>query len=245
MPYTGNVAWHIRLKDFKGRDTAQYIEAVKAMAGRCAACQLPLGPDAALSLTVAITEGRDLDGVLSRTFDPALCHLRCQDPGLSVYEATDVIGGVAAVGARLLLSPGRSGTTHIPVLAYTLVPRVVMGEPGGEMTSVLVSTLLNYGFQLSFSADYGEILRRAAPVRDTCTCTVTVGGTVQLHGGGALLHSQQLDWSDPADAAWLQAAEAGHVLVISGDSLTITETDLELTAAAHLGTLVSGIVRAV
>jgi hypothetical protein len=56
--------------------------------------------------------------------------------------------------------------------------------------------------------------------------------------------SQQLDRRNPIDAAWLRAAGAGRVLVISGDNLTFTETDLELTAAARLGTLVTGIVPA-
>nr|WP_015061933.1 hypothetical protein [Arthrobacter sp. J3.40]AFK89310.1 hypothetical protein [Arthrobacter sp. J3.40] len=242
MPITSNVAWDGRLEAFKGRDTAHYIETVKATAGRCAACWLPLGPEAALSLTVTITEFQSLEGQPSLTFDHMVCHLQCQAPGLRVKESMGVVESVASVGARLVLSGGRSGTWNVPVLAYTLVPNVVVGEPGGEMTSALVSVLLNHGFQMSFSASYTDILQRAVPARETCTCTVTDGGAVQLHVDGLLMCSQQLDSGDRNDAAWLHAAGAGRVLVISGDNLTFTDADLELTAAARLGTLVTGIV---
>jgi hypothetical protein len=37
MPITSNVAWDERLEAFKGRDTAHYIETVKATAKCCAA----------------------------------------------------------------------------------------------------------------------------------------------------------------------------------------------------------------
>lgn len=244
MPITSNVAWDARLMAYKGRDTAHYIETVKATASRCGACRLPLGPGAALSLTVFITEGRNLEGIPSQTFEPAICHGQCQEPGLSVRKATDVMEDVTSVGARMVLSGGRSETTDTAVLAYTLVPNVVIGEPGGEMTSALVSVLLNHGFQMSFSASYTEILKSAVPARNTCTCTVAEGGVVQLHVDGLLMCSQQLDRTNSKDAAWLQAAGAGRVLVISGDNLTFTETELALTAAARLGTLVTGIVPA-
>ena len=244
MPITSNVAWDGRLEAFKGRDTTQYIETVKAATSRCAACLLPLGPGAALSLTVFITEGRALGGMPSLTFDSAVCHLQCQEPGLSVLGAIDVVEGVTSVGARLVLDGGGSGRPEIPVLAYTLVPNVVIGEPGGEMTSALVSVLLDHGFQMAFSASYTDILQQAVPARDTCTCTVAERGTVQLHIDGLLMCSQQLDRSKPNDAAWLQAADAGRVLVISGDNMTFTDTDLELTAAVRLGTLVTGTVPA-
>ncbi|WP_104140901.1 hypothetical protein [Arthrobacter sp. ZGTC131] len=244
MPITSNVAWDRRLEAFKGRDTAQYIATVMAVASRCAACQLPLGPGAALSLTVDITEGCDLEGTVCLTFDSVICHLQCQEPGLRVREATDVSDDLATVGARLVLRNRGGSRRNIAVLAYTLVPSLVFGEPGGEMTSALVSALLNHGFQMSFSASYTEILQRAVPVRETCTCTVADGGAVQLHVDGALMHSQQLDRRNLDDAAWLEAARAGRVLVISGDNLLFTDTDLELTAAARLGTLVTGIVPA-
>ncbi len=244
MPITSNVAWDERLEAFKGRDTAQYVETVKATASRCAACRLPLGPGAALSLMVFITEGSGSDGMSSLTFDPVVCHLQCQAPGLSMREAIGLVEGVISVGARLVLSRGGAGTATIPVLAYTLVPNVVIGEPGGEMTSALVSLLLNHGFQMSSSARYSDILERAVPAGNTCICTVADGGAVQLHVDGLLMCSQQLDRRNPNDAAWLQAAGTGRVLVISGDNLTFAETGLELAAAARLGTLVSGFVPA-
>ena len=58
------------------------------------------------------------------------------------------------------------------------------------------------------------------------------------------MNSQQLDRTNLNDSQWLQAAKAGRVLVISGDNISFTETGLELTAAARLGTLVTGFVPA-
>ncbi|MDQ0618478.1 hypothetical protein [Arthrobacter globiformis] len=180
---------------------------------------------------------------MSLTFDPAVYHLQCQQPGLNVSQATDCIGDdLASVGARLVLNWGGTGQTKIPVLAYTMVPSLVFGEPGGEMTSALVSALLNHGFQMALSDSYGEIVRQAVPVRQACTCTVSGDGAIELHVDGALMHSQQLDRTDPGDAIWLEGARAGHVLVISGDNLAFTDTGLELGAAARLGTLVTGAV---
>jgi hypothetical protein len=243
MPITSNVAWDARVETFKGRDTAQYIKSVMAAARRCAACGLPFGPGAALALTVEIIEGCDTEGTVSLTFDPAVYHLQCQQPGLSVSQATDCIGDdLSSIGARPVLNRGGAGQTKIPVLAYTLVPSLVFGEPGGEMTSALVSALLNHGFQMALSDSYGEIARQAVPVRDTCTCTIGGDGAVELRVDGALMHSQQLDRTDTGDVIWLEGARAGHVLVISGDNLAFTDTGLELSAAARVGTLVTGAV---
>lgn len=167
MPITSNIAWDRRLEAFKGRDTAQYIETVIAGARSCAACQLPFGPGAALSLTVDIAEGVDPQGTVSLTFDAAVCHRQCQERGFSVREAVGMMGDLSSVGACLVLSCG-AGTVNIPVLAYTLVPSLVFGEPGGEMTSALVSALLNHGFRMSFNAGYREIVQSAVPAGDTC-----------------------------------------------------------------------------
>ncbi|MEE2523854.1 hypothetical protein V1639_14775 [Pseudarthrobacter sp. J75] len=112
-----------------------------------------------MSLMVFITEGCDLEGISSLTFDPAVCHLQCQAPGLSAREAVEVVEDVTSVGARMVLSGGGLGKTDIAVLAYTLMPNVVVGEPRGEMTSALVSVLLKHGFEMSFSASYSEILQ--------------------------------------------------------------------------------------
>lgn len=209
---------------------------------RCAACRLPLGPGADLSLYVDITEGRDLDGTICIAFDSAVCHLQCQKPGLKVHQTAGYVGEPASVGARLLLGYGGTGQSNIPVLAYTLVRNLVFGKPGGEMTSALVSALLNHGFQMSLSDCYGETVRQACLVRETCTCVIGGSGEVELLVDDTLMHSQQLNRADPEDAMWLEEARAGHVLVISGDNLGFTDTGLELTAAARLGTLVTGAV---
>ncbi|MDP9696790.1 UNVERIFIED_ORG: hypothetical protein J2X79_004373 [Arthrobacter globiformis] len=242
MPITSNVAWDRRLEVFKGRDTAQYIDSVMASAKHCAACRLRLGAGDALSLTVDITESHGLEDTVCLSFDPAVCHLRCQEPGLRVRQTDDARDALASIGARMVLSGGGLGKTNIPVLAYTLVPSLASGEPGGEMTSALVSALLNHGFQLSLTASYRDIVQQAIPVGNTCTCPLAGGGTVQLHIDRELMHSQQLDEADAGDAAWLEGYKAGHVLVISGDNLVFTDTGLELAAAARLGTLVAGIV---
>lgn len=113
MPITSNVAWDGRLEAFKGRDTAQYIETVKATTSRCAACQLPLGPGAALSLTEFIAESRGLEGIVSSvSFDSAICHLQCQEPGLSVREAIDVVESVTSIGARWSWRVWAGGDRH-------------------------------------------------------------------------------------------------------------------------------------
>ncbi|RAM35821.1 hypothetical protein [Arthrobacter globiformis] len=242
MPITSNVAWDTRLESFKGRDTAQYIETVMGMASRCAACRLPLGPGAAVSLTVDITESHDLEGMVSLTFDPAVYHLQCQEPALRLIQSADFDSDLTSVGARLVLARGPGSERSIPVLAFTLTPSLVFGAPGGEMTSALVSALLNHGFQMSLTGSYGEIVRRSVPARDTCTCSVSDGRAGALHVDGELLHSQQHDQTDVGDALWLEGTTAGHILVISGDNLVFTETGLEVGVAARLGTLVTGIV---
>lgn len=230
MPMTGNVAWDGRLADFKGSDTARYIEMVTATANRCAACRPRFGPGADLSLTVDITEGCDSGGAPCRAFKPAVCHLQCQEPKLKVHQATHCIGDdLASVGARLVLDYGGPGQANIPVLAYTLVPSLVIGEPGGEMTSAMVSALLSPDFQMSLSDSYGEIAQQACLVQDTCT--VDSGGAVELLVDGEPMYSQQLDQTDPGDALWLEGARAGHLLVISGYNLVFRDAGLELSAA--------------
>ena len=167
MPITSSVAWDGRLEAYKGRDPAHYIEMVKTAARRCAAYRLPLASGAATSLTVDITEGRDLEGIPSLTFDAAVCHLTCQEPGLRVHQATGVMQGPFSFGVRMVLSRGSVEKKNVPVLAYTLVPNMVLGEPGGEITSALVSLLLNHGFQMSPSASYTEKFCSARSLRGT------------------------------------------------------------------------------
>lgn len=245
MPITSTVGWDGRLAAFRGRDAEHYVAMIAAVAKHCGACRLPLGPGSVLSLNVEITAGCDVTGTECLAFNAVICHLRCQEPGLRVREATDVPADMTSVGARMVFSKrGGSGRRSIAVLAYTQVPNLVFGEPGGEVTSVLVSALLGRGFQLSFSANWTEILQRAVPVAESCSCSVTNGEGVQLHVDGQLMHSQQLDMENRDDAAWLEAARTGAVLVISGDNLFFTGTGLELGAAARLGTLVTGLVPA-
>ncbi|MBT2551565.1 hypothetical protein [Arthrobacter sp. ISL-5] len=123
----------------------------------------------------------------------------------------------------------------------TLFPVLSFREPCGELTSALVSVLLSHGFELSMSTDYKEIVQHARDVRPGVGCTVTGQGLVSLHIDGELMYSEQLDPADAGETKWLEAAtRAGKVLVISGDYLEITDTGLNMDAAARLGTLVTG-----
>jgi hypothetical protein len=104
------------------------------------------------------------------------------------------------------------------------------------MTSALVSALLNHGFQLSFNDTYGDIVRQARPVRDTCTCTVGSDGAVELRMDGALMHSRQLDPMDPRDNTWLEAATAGHILA---SAVTTSDSQMPAWSSAQRHTLAS------
>jgi hypothetical protein len=46
----------------------------------------------------------------------------------------------------------------------------------------------------------------------------------------------QIELSDPEDVAWLGAADKGPVLVLGGDNIIVTDTTLDITAAASMGT---------
>jgi hypothetical protein len=58
--------------------------------------------------------------------------------------------------------------------------------------------------------------------------------------GGKSIYSEQLDPMKPDDTERLKEAAHGSVLVIAGDNLVVTESALNLAAAAALGTLVIG-----
>ncbi|WP_427006130.1 hypothetical protein [Pseudarthrobacter sp. H2] len=241
MRVTSNVAWDERLEAFRGRDTTGFVALLAAAASACAACGLALQHQERLSLIVDITEGRD-GGIEYRTVDTRICHGRCRAPGLTLRTAAGAPDELTARGGRLILGHrDSSGIRAIPVLAYTLVPVLTFREPGGELTSALVSILLSHGFRLTLSTDYAEILRNARDVHNSAGCTVTEQGHVCLLINGEQMYSRQLNPAAAGDAAWLQAAaREGKVLVISGDYLQITGTGLNLDAAAALGTLVTG-----
>jgi hypothetical protein len=242
MPVTRNVAWDERLEAFKGRATNDFVALVAATADACAACQLPLRPEEQLSLIVDITEGTDGGGIEFLAFDTCICHRRCREPALTLRSAAGGPDEFKSRGARLILGhPDSTGIRAVPVLAYTLAPVLTFREPGGELTSVLVSVLISHGFQLTMSTDYGEMLRHVRDVHTSVSCTATEDGQVSLQINGEPVHSQQLNPAVPGDAAWLEAAaREGKVLVISGDYLKITNTGINIDAAARLGTLVTG-----
>jgi hypothetical protein len=129
------------------------------------------------------------------------------------------------------------------VLAFTFVPVLSFREQGGELTSALVALLLARGFQLAMSPDYAAILEQAAEAAADCMITLTPTGLLCLTLDGEILYREQLHPANADDAEWLQAAtSSGHILVISGDNLDITETGLDVRPAARHGTLVIGTV---
>jgi hypothetical protein len=243
MPVTRNVAWDERLESFKGRDTTYYVTTAAAIATACAVCGGLLQPDEPLSLSVDIIESTAPDGTEYVTFRDYVCHRHCSSPGLTMHKAPWKPAELTPLAVRLiLLQRADSGDPRIivPALAYTLVPVVSFREPGGELTSALVSMLLSHGFQLALSPEYADILEQAAEVESDCSMTVTKAGLVTLDVGGETIYSEQLDLMKPDAAEWLDHAAHGSVMVIAGDNLVITESALNLTAAAAMATLVIG-----
>jgi hypothetical protein len=244
MPVTRNVAWDSRLESFKGRDTTHYVSSAAAIATTCLACRHPLQPNEPLSLSVDITESTTADGTEYVTFHDYVCHRHCSAPGLTVHTASWRPADLTPLAARLVLTQtagaGNPGIV-VPALAYTLVPVVSFREPGGELTSALVSILLSHGFQLALSPDYTAILEQAADVAASCRLSATRAGLVTVDIGGETIYSEQLDPMKPDDAQWLEhAAAQGSILVIAGDNLVITDRVLDADPAAVLGTLVIG-----
>ncbi|MFE4837285.1 hypothetical protein ACFRAU_21725 [Arthrobacter sp. NPDC056691] len=245
MPTTRNVAWDGRLQAFKGRDTTHYVTAAADLAKTCAHCRVPLESDEPVSLLVDITQSTAPDGTEYLTFTDAVCHRRCSGPALAVRQTPWQPDTLSPVAARVLLTQESNGgrTRVVPALAFTFIPVLSFREDGGELTSALVSLLLAHGFQLAMSADYAAILEQAAEPAANCRITVTPDGFLRLKLDGELLYREQLHLGSADDAEWLQAAaHGGHILVISGDNLGITETGLDISPAARHGTLVIGTV---
>jgi hypothetical protein len=244
MPVTHNVAWDGRLESFKGSDTTRYVATAAAVATTCDRCRRPLRAEEPLSLIVDITESTAPDGTEYLTFSDWVCHRRCGDPAVTVHDSPYRPEGLAPLAARVILID-RSGAglaRTVPVLAYTLVPVVSFRETGGELTSALVAILLSHGFQLAMSGDYSDILDQVHQTGNHCRFTVSRKGLLTLDVGGETMYREQLNPESPDDAEWLRAADGGSILVIGGDNLVISESSLDIAAAAELGTLVIGTV---
>ena len=241
MSTTMNVEWDPGLEAYKGRDTTTYVAVAAATATACAQCRQPLSAQGPLSLSVHVTEGPDRDGTEYFTFDPEICHRSCREPSLMVTAKHGEPVEFTPHAARFLLED-RAAATTTAVLVFTYKPTMSFREPGGEMASALVTGLISQGFQLSMSADIGEILSGSGPVADSFTCRMTREGLLTLHAGGAIAFQERLDPADLDEAAWLGVAGNGTVLVVGGDNLTINDTNIYLAPAALLGTLVAGLV---
>jgi hypothetical protein len=247
MPVTRNVAWDGRLESFKGADTTDYVLTAAALAKACTACREPLKPGQPLSLLVNITQCTAPDGTEYLTFTDSVCHRQCNRPALTIERIPWQLQPFSSLSARIILTQesGADLLRVVPVLAFTVVPVVTFREQGGDRTSALVTLLLSQGFQLGMSADYEEILDQATSVDSGCSFTGTPEGVIKFRIDGEVLHHERLQLNQPyaPDAQWLQAARsAGHVLIISGDNLDISESTLGLHGAARQGTLVIGTV---
>lgn len=244
MPVTDNVAWDGRLESFKGGDTAYYVTKAAALATQCTFCRRPFEPGDLLSLSVDVIESTAPDGTEYVTFSDFVSHLKCSEPDLTVRRTVWRPTVLVPFAARVILSQeaadaGRPGA--VAALAYTLVPTLTFREPGGELTSALVSTLLSHGFELALSPEFTQLLALAGEVEESAL-TISDEGLVTITVGQETLYAEQLNTQNPGDAQWLEAARDGRVLVMAGDNLIITETRLDVHAAARLGTLVIGYV---
>jgi hypothetical protein len=76
----------------------------------------------------------------------------------------------------------------------------------------------------------------AEDVENSCTLTVTPEGLTSLALAGTPICRMQIELSDPEDVAWRGAADKGPVLVLGGDNIIVTDTTLDITAAASMGT---------
>ena|SRR5919205_2632261 len=241
MPTTSNVEWDPALESFKGRSTTTYAAAAAAAATACASCQMPITQRTPVSLSVDVTGGTQGDGNEYFSFETQIFHRVCRAPALTFIEGHSSPVEFTPQAARLILENREAGSATA-ALVFTYLPMLSFREPGGELTSALVTALLVKDFQLALSANVGEILRDSGPVADDVACPVTDEGLLTLRAGQATLYCEQLDPADPEDAAWLDVARRGAVLVIAGDNLTFTGEGPDLDAAAQLGTLAAGMV---
>ena len=245
MPVTGNVAWDQRLESYKGRDTAQYVAVAAELAKTCPACRAPLAADDQVSLLVDITQSTAPDGTECLSFTDAVCHRRCSAPALAVRQVPWQPDTLSPVAARVVLSQKSAfGRARVfPVLAFTLEPVLAFRENGGELTSALVSLLLSRGFQLAMSPEYPAILEQALPAGPDCRFTLSDRSLLLFTIKEEIMYREQLHPRNVDDAEWLRtAAQTGNILLISGDHLDITDTDLDIAAAGKRGTLVIGLV---
>ncbi|MFE4837944.1 hypothetical protein ACFRAU_25085 [Arthrobacter sp. NPDC056691] len=241
MPATSSVEWDPDLESFKGRSTTTYAAAAAAAATECAACHMPVTARTPLALSVDVTGGTHEDGTEYFSFETQICHRVCRPPALTFTVGHSSPIEFTPQAARLILQNPLTGSSTA-ALVFTYLPMMSFREPGGELTSALVTALLRNGFQLAMGADVGGILRDTGPAAGDVTCPVTDAGVLTLRAGQATMYHEQLDPADPDDTAWLAVARSGTVLVIGGDNLTFNSAGPDLDAAAQLGTLAAGMV---
>src|SRR5919205_1670683 len=200
MPTTSNVEWDPALESFKGRSTTTYAAAAAAAATACASCQMPITQRTPVSLSVDVTGGTQGDGNEYFSFETQIFHRVCRAPALTFIEGHSSPVEFTPQAARLILENREAGSATA-ALVFTYLPMLSFREPGGELTSALVTALLFKGFELAMSTDVGEILRDSAPTPDDVMCVVTAEGLLTLLAGGATMYHEQLNRADTVDGA--------------------------------------------
>ncbi|MDP9998386.1 hypothetical protein [Pseudarthrobacter sulfonivorans] len=145
------------------------------------------------------------------------------------------------LGARLTVGvDGSFGTLYYPLLAVARAADATSREADDEHPQYLLTEdLLKRGFRPACDADHGEIALRAQPADGSIQCHATIDGLISLVFDNKPVWSRPFDPEDAETALWLTAAQTREVTLISGDHLQITETEIDLTLAAVMGTLVT------
>jgi len=141
-------------------------------------------------------------------------------------------------GARLTVGiDGSFGTLYYPLLAVAPAADTTSRETDAEHPHYsLTADLLKRGFRPACNADYGDVALRAQPADGSIQCCTTTDGLISLVFDNKPVWSRLFDPKDAETALRLTAAQTREVTLIGGDDLQITETEIDLTLAAVMGT---------
>lgn len=246
MGTTDNTAWDDRLELYKGSDTSHFVRTTVSNVRKCADCQQPIDAGSELSILVEVTES-DEDPYTYKKYDSWVCHRPCQPPTLKVILDPDLKreSEYDSYGVRAVLrTTSAFGEQLSPAIFFSVLSRPTIRTVGGERTSVWMSNYLHSGFQISFTADLSEIIDASQPVNREFRCTISRNNLLGLELGQDTIYTLQLDGNDPDDVLWLNlASTAGTVLAVVGENFVFTDNDVQVDAAAQLGTLATGTVR--
>jgi hypothetical protein len=254
MANVQSIRWPQELAEFKGSEAQAFVHSVVAGTSRCAACHkaFTAADTAALTVDVFVPTGApqgDLVGLAYRT-ETFVCHDSCKEPELRVIP-DDMQGCATETESTWLRFEFRSASVSdgdaYAGIAFTHSRSATVHVAGGERISVYINELLSAGFRLSTAATLLEVLGTAESVTTGTHYTLDKTGrffinAVMAEGVTPLIGGADLDPTDPTDASWMQAAHGSEILVITGEGIEIEPTSghLDFSAAARLGSLVTG-----